>query len=207
MSRFLGLLSFENWSVQRKILISVAVLVGGGILAGVGYLMFPTPTSQNVGYGPDQPIPFSHRLHAGTLKMECRYCHTGAYKSVHATIPSLNVCMNCHSVVRLDSPHIQNLRKHFADGKPVEWIRVHELPDHVRFNHKRHVLKGVKCETCHGDVREMDVITQQTPLNMGWCLSCHRGQTTPDYVRDLIYPGAQDKSGPVAPFNCATCHY
>ena len=139
--------------------------------------------------------------------MECRYCHTGAYKSAHATIPSMNVCMNCHSVVKADSPYIQQLKQAYTDGQPIEWVRVHELPDHVRFNHKRHVSKGVQCETCHGDLRTMDVVSQQSALTMGWCLNCHRGQTTPQYIRDLVYPGQNNHTDPVAPFNCGTCHY
>ena len=196
-----------KFGLIHKLVMGAAACVVLLIVAGVGYSMFPRPSSQNEGYAPVQPIPYSHRLHAGAMKIDCRYCHTGAYKSVHAGIPSLNVCMNCHSVVRVDSPHIQKLRQAFIDGKPIEWVRVHELPDHARFNHKRHVLKGVTCETCHGNVKEMDVITQKQPLTMGWCLGCHRGQTTPKKILMETYPGVKDPVGPVAPFNCSTCHY
>lgn len=176
--------------------------------AAFGYWMFPTPVSQNVGYTPEQPIPFSHKLHAGQYKMDCRYCHTGAYKSTNATIPPMNVCMNCHSVVDVQNhPYIQWLKTAYKEGKPIEWVRVYELPDHVRFNHKRHVLKGVTCETCHGNVKEMEVISQETPLTMGWCLQCHRNQTTPTYIKELVYPGQKDANGPIARFNCTTCHY
>ncbi|MGZ6310784.1 MAG: cytochrome c3 family protein, partial [Bdellovibrionota bacterium] len=86
------------------------------------------PTASNQGYAPEQPIPFSHKLHAGDNKIPCLYCHSGAEKSRHATIPSMNVCMNCHSVVKTDSPLIQQVRKAYAEGKPIQWIRVHELP-------------------------------------------------------------------------------
>src|SRR5262249_23133279 len=147
------------------------------------------------------------KLHAGTNKIGCTYCHSGAEKSRHATIPSMNVCMNCHSVVKLDSPHIQNLRKHFEEGKPMEWVRVHELPDYVYFPHKRHVAKGVSCEPCHGDVKTMDRIEQFSPLTMGWCLDCHRGATTPKLVKARImaeHPVLPP--GHVASTNCTTCH-
>lgn len=207
MSRFPEPHSSSKIGLQKKIaiaLVALVLLIGGGALA---FWMFPTPTSQNVGYAPRQPIPFSHRLHAGTHKIDCRYCHTGAYKSIHAAIPSLNVCMNCHSVVKVDSPHIQKLRQHFQEGKAIEWVRIHELPDHARFNHKRHVAKGVTCQTCHGNVQEMDVVFQKSPLTMGWCLQCHRGQDTPKKILEDTYPGEKNPKGPVAPFNCGTCHY
>ncbi|NDG83903.1 MAG: cytochrome C, partial [Proteobacteria bacterium] len=98
------------------------------------------PRTSNQGYQPEQPIPFSHKLHAGTFKIDCRYCHTGAYKSAHATVPSLSTCMNCHSLVYPESKWMKEIKKSYAEGRPVEWVRVHELPDHVHFNHKRHVL-------------------------------------------------------------------
>lgn len=191
---------------QKIVLGGVAAFV---LLIGAyaAFWLFPRPTSQNEGYAPRQPIPFSHRLHAGVNRMECRYCHTGAYKSIHAAIPSLNVCMNCHRVVKVDSPHIQKIHAAFNSGKPIEWVRVHELPDHVRFNHRRHVAKGVSCETCHGNVKEMDVITQKAPLTMGWCLSCHRGFDTPKNIMAKTYPDMKNPHGPVAPFSCSTCHY
>lgn len=165
------------------------------------------PTASNQGYAPEQPIPFSHKLHAGDNKIPCLYCHSGAEKSRHASVPSMNVCMNCHSVVKLDSPHIQKLRNAFEQGKPIEWVRVHELPDYVYFPHKRHVAKGIACETCHGNVKEMDRIEQKAALTMGWCMECHRGQTTPKHVLAKVYPGVKNPQGPVAPVNCSTCHH
>src|SRR4051794_31453279 len=135
------------------------------VLLGVAYVF---PSASNQGYAPEQPIPFSHKLHAGDNKIPCLYCHSGAEKSKHASIPPLNVCMNCHSVVKVDSPYIQKLRQSFAEGKPIEWVRVHELPDFVYFPHKRHVAKGVSCETCHGNVKAMERIEQKAPLTMGW---------------------------------------
>jgi hypothetical protein len=134
------------------------------------------------------------------------YCHAGAEKSRHATIPSVNTCMNCHSVVKLDSPYIQQLRKAYTEGKPIEWIRVHELPDYVYFPHKRHVAMGVSCETCHGNVKEMERVEQKGSLTMGMCMECHRGESTPREVLAKVYPNVKNPRGPVAPVNCSTCH-
>ncbi|MGE4233434.1 MAG: cytochrome c3 family protein [Bacteriovoracia bacterium] len=159
---------------------------------------------RNDGYSPDQPIPFSHKKHAGTYNIPCMYCHTSVEKSKHATVPPMNVCMNCHSVVKPDSPHIQKLKQLYLEKKePFQWIKVHDLPDHVNFSHKRHIAKGVACETCHGDVKSMEKIKQAKPMTMGWCLDCHRGKTTPDYVYDNL---KTPKGSQVAPTSCYTCH-
>lgn len=146
----------------------------------------------NNGYAPKQPIPFSHRLHAGDNKIPCLYCHTAADKSNHATVPALNVCMNCHRAVAVQSPWIKQLTNAFENNKSIEWKKVHLLPDFVRFNHRRHVNRKpepIACQTCHGQVQEMDVIHQEASLSMGWCVNCHR------------------KPENNAPINCSTCHY
>lgn len=185
-----------------------------GILMGVGIALILVlvvainfPSASNQDFSPEQPIPFSHKLHAGQYKLPCLYCHSAADKSPHATIPSLNVCMNCHSIVKGDSPYIQKMKKAFAEGRPIEWVRIHELPDHAHFTHKRHVQKGVACQVCHGPVQEMDRVYQYAPLTMGWCMECHRGQTTPKNVLRAVYPNMKDPHGPVAPTSCSTCHY
>jgi hypothetical protein len=187
----------------RKIALFGSIVLS---LSAVGFYQV-MPTVTNEGYQPEQPIPFSHKLHAGQYKMDCRYCHTSAYKSASAGVPSLSTCMNCHTVVKTDSPYIQRMQKLYAEGKPVEWLRVHELPDHVHFNHKRHITKGVQCETCHGNVAGMDRVYQDQVMNMGWCLNCHRGFETPKYLKKKIHPEQPDSKEPVAPFNCNTCHY
>ncbi len=192
-------------TAQRAVLTAVVLSVGVAVVAVVA-LNFPSPSHQ--GYMPDQPIPFSHKLHAGELKMDCRYCHTNAYKSVHATVPPLSVCMNCHRVVKTDSPHIQKIKENFEKGIPIQWVRIHELPDHAHFNHLPHVKAGVRCQTCHGEIQTMDKVYQAEPLNMGWCKDCHEGQTTPMSVLRTMYPGDEEPEGkPVAPLNCSTCHY
>lgn len=128
----------------------------------------------NSGFAPDQPIPFSHRLHAGDNKIPCLYCHANAEKGRHATVPSMNVCMNCHAVVATDRPAIQQLKGAYDSGKVMEWVRVHDLPDYVYFNHRAHVAKGVECQTCHGAVENMERVEQMKTLKMGWCVECHR---------------------------------
>lgn len=191
-------------ATQKKVLLFFIPVTLVLVLAGVIYI-FPSPSNQ--GYAPEQPIPFSHKLHAGQYKIDCRYCHFGAWKSQHAGIPPMNVCMNCHRVVKTDSPYIQQLTKAYHEGKPIEWVRIHELPDHARFNHRPHVMKGINCTTCHGEVAQMDRVVQKQPLTMGWCLSCHRGKDVPFEVERLIEEGQKQEDGSIAPSSCYTCHY
>lgn len=129
----------------------------------------------NVGYQPKQPIPFSHKLHAGAPRnIPCLYCHSSAERSRHAGVPTMNVCMNCHTVVRTDRPAIQQLTALWQAEKPVPWVRVHRLPDYVYFSHRWHVAKGIACQQCHGPVETMDEVRQVQSLKMGWCIQCHR---------------------------------
>ncbi len=139
------------------------------------------------GYKPEQPIPFSHKLHVEKNKMECQYCHSGVAKSPYATIPPVELCMGCHAHVRTESPYIQKLAEHYEQKKPLEWEPVHNLPEHAVFNHERHVKAGVGCNKCHGQVNEMEVVEKVSSLRMGWCVSCHR------------------MNG--ASIDCSTCHY
>lgn len=191
---------------QKRLGILFAVL---GLLGGAGALAYVFPSESNQGYYPEQPIPFSHKLHAGQYKMECLYCHSSAEKSSHASVPAVSVCMNCHSVVKTDSPHIQKIREAYEKNQPIEWVRIHELPDHAKFPHKRHVAAGLQCQTCHGPIEQMERVYQYAPLNMGWCMQCHRGETTPRDVHQALYKGVPDEAGrkPVAPIQCNTCHY
>lgn len=189
--------------LNRKVMIGLAI----PLLAALGIVaVMNIPTASNQGYAPEQPIPFSHKLHAGTNKIACTYCHSSVEKSAHASVPAVNVCMNCHSIVKTDSPWIKKVWSHFKEGRPIEWVRVHELPDHAYFNHKRHVSKGVSCQTCHGDVANMEKVYQKSPLTMGWCIDCHRGNTTPKEVLARVYPDQKDPHGPVASQDCYTCH-
>ncbi|TMM58286.1 c-type cytochrome [Maribacter algarum] len=179
------------------------------LLLGSGYFAYGWMMQVGVdqGYAPIQPIHYSHKIHAGTNKIECKYCHSSARKSKHSGIPSLNVCMNCHKSiyeytgVAGEAPSQEDLangytndfytgeikklyaavgwdeenQKYTGDTKPVEWVRIHNLPDFAYFNHSQHVEVGkIECQTCHGPVEEMEIMYQYSPLTMGWCINCHR---------------------------------
>lgn len=121
-----------------------------------------------------QPVQFSHKHHSGDDGIDCRYCHTAVETSASAGIPPTQTCMNCHSQLWADSPYLEPVRASYRENKPIEWQRVHDLPEYAYFNHSIHVAKGVGCSTCHGDVANMPAVYQQNSLQMEWCLSCHR---------------------------------
>jgi len=147
----------------------------------------PGDTVDNVGYHPDQPIEFSHNLHAGTNQIPCQYCHSSASRSAVAGIPPLNTCMGCHTYVATDKEPIKYLKAKWDAKEPVVWTKVHDLPDYVRFSHRPHAQKGIDCAECHGDVKSMGTVQQAKSLQMGWCIECHQKNE--------------------APISCATCHY
>jgi len=122
----------------------------------------------------EQPVQFSHKHHSGDDGIDCRYCHNSVETSASAGMPSTQICMNCHSQIWADSPYLNPVRESARTGKPIEWTRVHDLPDYVYFNHSIHVSKGVGCSTCHGDVNKMPLMYQASSLQMEWCLACHR---------------------------------
>jgi hypothetical protein len=132
------------------------------------------PRNLQVGYAPEQPVPYSHRLHAGQLGMDCRYCHANVEYSAHSMVPPTQTCMGCHAQVRPDSARLEPVRQSWETGEPVEWVRIHNIPDHAYFNHAAHVSAGVGCVSCHGRIDRMEVVQQVEPLSMGWCLDCHR---------------------------------
>jgi hypothetical protein len=150
-----------------------------------------------IGYTPDQPINFSHKLHAGDMKIDCQYCHTGVEKSRVAMVPPLETCMNCHRIARKDRPDIIKLTKYYNEGTALPWKRIHKLPDFVFFNHSVHVNKGIDCVNCHGDVRQMEQIGQMNSFAMSACLDCHRNAHS--RLPDL-------KNINNGPDNCFACH-
>ncbi len=121
-----------------------------------------------------QPVQFSHQHHVGGIGIDCRYCHTSVEVAASAGIPPTKTCINCHSQIWSDSPYLEPIRASFREDRPMQWIRVHDLPDFVYFNHSIHVAKGVGCETCHGRVDRMPLMLQTASLQMEWCLECHR---------------------------------
>ena len=162
---------------------------------GVGW--FTQPDRFVRGYEPAQPIPFSHKLHAGILRMPCLYCHSAAYKSRIAGIPPVEKCMNCHKVTKVDRPDIKLLAGMYTSGKPLQWKRVHLLPNHVFFDHRPHVHAGILCQTCHGEVQTMNIVYQNMSMRMSNCLGCHRNPKDALPVNSKIMK---------APENCNTCH-
>lgn len=155
------------------------------------------PERDGVGYNPDQPINFSHKLHAGQMSIDCQYCHTGVEKSRYAQIPPAATCMNCHSIARTDKPEIVKLTQYYKSNKPIPWQRIHKVPDYAYFNHSVHINKDIQCESCHGDVASMDKVAQVNPFTMADCLSCHRNaQQRLPYLQNV-------KNGPEY---CWACH-
>lgn len=155
-----------------------ASIVGAGLLAG-GVLTLVLnanrlPYVNNQGLAREQPVAFSHQHHVGGIGVDCRYCHTSVEKAAYAGIPPTKTCMNCHSQIWSTSPTLEPVRQSFRSDVSIEWIKVHDLPDFVYFNHSAHVNKGVGCSTCHGRVDQMPLVYQQQSLQMEWCLECHR---------------------------------
>ncbi len=164
---------FPEWTNRVPLIILVVVIAG--TTAAVGFFWYyGSPKYTDIGYRPVQPVPYSHKIHVNDLGIDCRYCHTSVEVSPVSIVPPTQICMNCHSLILPESEKLQPIRDSFISGNPVEWVRVHNLPDYVYFNHSSHVTKGVGCITCHGNVAEMDVVTQQESLSMSWCLDCHR---------------------------------
>jgi len=192
-------------------------------------------TGVDTGYQPVQPIKFSHQLHAGTNQIDCQYCHSGAWKSKNATIPSLNVCMNCHKYVQATdnyggeiSPEIQKIynaldydpeTQSYGDNpRPIEWVRIHNLPDLAYFNHSQHVVvAGIDCQKCHGPIETMEEVYQYSPLTMKWCVNCHRETEVKhegnEYYDKVIAAHEQIKKGEkvtaavLGGLECGKCHY
>ncbi|MCA8961268.1 MAG: cytochrome c3 family protein [Planctomycetes bacterium] len=150
-----------------------------------------SPKALDAGYMPEQPVPYSHALHAGELGLDCRYCHTGVESSAHASIPPTATCMNCHNMVGTTSILLEPVRTSYQTGLPVDWVRVHSLPDYAYFNHSAHVRRGVGCVECHGRIDQMEEVYQVAPLSMGWCLECHRNPAPRlrplDKITDMYY--------------------
>jgi menaquinone reductase, multiheme cytochrome c subunit len=176
---------FPRWTNYLLLILAIGG-AGGALYMPVLTQLGASPRTLAVGYAPKQPVPFSHAQHAGELGIDCRYCHVGVDKGPHSTIPPTQTCMNCHSSVRtqaqdpanaaqmIENPKLLPIYVSWRTGKPVEWSRIHDLPDFAYFNHSAHVNRGVSCVECHGRVDQMDVVAQAQPLSMSWCLDCHR---------------------------------
>jgi hypothetical protein len=221
---------FPAW-IDRTIPIAVACL-GGLVVYTSGLVAWGlSPSTLDVGYQPKQPVPFSHALHAGKLKMDCRYCHSTVEKAAQASIPATATCIKCHAgsdangAVTTVSIHSQSqkllpIRESAATNKSVPWTKVHDLPDYAYFNHSAHVTRGVSCVSCHGRVDKMEEVVQVAPLSMSWCLDCHRNPTPhlrpPEKVTQLDWVSEEsiellgarikDQLHIESKTNCSTCH-
>lgn len=214
--------------IKNKKLVFFVVVCG---TIALGALSWVTMWNTNVhqGYQPEQPIKYSHELHAGVMKINCQYCHSGAYKSKNASIPSLNICMNCHKVVKTESPEIHKIydalgydpatqKYDSTKAKPIQWVRIHNLPDFAYFNHSQHTkVAGIQCQVCHGPIQTMKQVYQYSPLTMKWCIQCHK-RTEVNYkgsayydkmieVHDRIKRGEKVTEAALGGLECGKCHY
>ncbi|MCA9705213.1 MAG: cytochrome c3 family protein [Myxococcales bacterium] len=210
---------FPRWTNNIPIAIGLlAPLVGAGLIFAVWYWFSPKYT--DVGYRPEQPVPYSHKLHAGDMGIDCRYCHNTVERAAHAAIPPTATCMNCHEQVKTESLRLRKVRESYQTGEPIPWIRVHQLPDYAYFDHSAHVGAGVGCASCHGRVDKMVVVEMRQPLSMGWCLDCHRNPTPNlrplDQVTNMDWTPEAEAYDPSRdpdrkrqvnpPLHCSGCH-
>ena len=222
---------FPTW-INRLVVLAGA---GAGVAVLYGALVYAygtLPSTLNVGYSPEQPVPFSHKLHAGELNLDCRYCHSTVEKSNHAAIPATSTCINCHSgadangvtpftSVHGTSPKLLPVRRSYVTGEPVGWKRVHDLADYVYFSHQAHVTRGVSCVECHGRIDKMEQVWQDKSLSMSFCLDCHRNPeprlrsqadiTNLGWTRETDLEthlkSIKEEYGEInASTNCSTCH-
>jgi hypothetical protein len=205
--------------------------ITGVIYVGTVVFAATLPSTLNIGYEPPQPLPFSHKLHAGRLRLDCRYCHNTVDKAAHAAVPPTATCINCHSgadstgnvalsAVRSDSLKLDLVQRSQATGDSIRWIKVHDLPDYVYFDHSAHVNRGVGCVSCHGRVDKMDVVKQVRTLSMKFCLDCHRNPDphlrpldkvtdlawVPDGSPEMVGAEIRQHLGIEPSTNCSTCH-
>ncbi len=182
-----------------KVRLPVIIFVILSVFAITYYVSYAE--RNGIGYQPEQPIKYSHKLHAGELQIDCKYCHSGVENSRVANIPSPGVCMNCHTIARKDKPEIQKLTKYYEENKPIQWKRVHKVPEFVYFNHSAHVNKGIDCINCHGDIAKMEVVGQVNSFTMRSCLDCHRNPEK--NIKDFEKLTTGIKNGPEY---CSACH-
>jgi hypothetical protein len=203
----------RNWAIVPGFF---AIAIAAAILSAY------SGASSSQGVSPDQPIDFPHPVHVKTLGMNCLYCHYAANQSPDPGMPAVGTCMGCHTIIGPQRPalegkpartsdEIRKLQEFATKRQPIPWVRIHKLPEYVHFPHMRHVNVGVTCQTCHGQIQNMDRVAQFASLNMGWCVNCHvRGYNSADGMRAAGYePTPADSAAPLkkARYDCAICHY
>lgn len=164
---------FPKWTNKLPLYAAAGLVAAAAGSAWFVWYYF-SPKFTDVGFKPAQPVEYSHKLHAGDLGMDCRYCHSSIEYSPIANVPATQTCMNCHKLIKPDTEKMLPISQSWETGQPIEWIRVHNVPDFAYFNHASHLRAGIGCASCHGNVAEMDVVRQEQPLSMSWCLDCHR---------------------------------
>ena len=187
-----------NWVAKLSILLLLALAsLCLAILLNINRLDYVS----HVGLAKDQPVPFSHKHHVTGMGIDCRYCHTSVEESAFAGIPPVETCMTCHSLVWTEAPLLEPVRTAWRDEVPLQWTRIHDLPDFVYFRHDIHVAKGVGCTSCHGPVDQMPLLYKENTLNMEWCLECHREPERQIRPRDQVFdvtwspPADQERAG------------
>ena len=215
----MGGLRFPPWIDRARPLAGVALVVIPIYVVGVVYYA-GSPQTTDIGYSPEQPVPYSHALHAGELGIDCRYCHNTVERAAFAAVPPTATCMNCHATIAADSDKLVLVHQSAATGEPIHWQKVNDLPDYVYFNHSAHVARGVGCVSCHGRMNKMERVYQAEKLSMGWCLDCHRhpepNLRPQQFITDMTWTPAEDqevlgarlrKENNINPStDCSTCH-
>jgi hypothetical protein len=193
---------FPRWA-NYALPVLIVMVLGGALYVPTVVTFGFSPQATDVGYAPVQPIPYSHALHVGQLGLDCRYCHSTVESAGFAAIPATQTCMNCHTGIKNDGlgidqskfPNIARLKESWDTGKPVQWVKVHDLPDYAYFNHSAHINSGIGCVSCHGRIDTMEVVKQDQRLSMSWCIECHREPEKHlrprDQVTNMHYQPAQ----------------
>jgi hypothetical protein len=205
-------------TLSKVSIVGLLLLVGGltGLVMVLGRSSYVTRAQEFI----EQPVQFSHLHHVGDDGIDCRYCHTSVETSAFAGIPPTKTCMNCHSQIWATAPILEPVRSSFREDRALRWIRVHDLPDFVYFNHSVHVKKGVGCETCHGRIDQMPLTLQENSLQMEWCLDCHRDPSRfvrprsaiftmgyrPEKPQSELGPQLIKEYGIASLTDCSTCH-
>ena len=208
-----------NWASKASILAALLIVASIlGVVLNINRIDYVSMVDVAI----DQPVHFSHKHHVTGMGIDCRYCHTTVEVSAFAGVPPTETCMTCHSQIWTEAPILEPVRASFRDNKPIEWNRVHDLPDFVYFDHSIHVSQGIGCQSCHGQVDQMPLMKKAHTLNMEWCLDCHRDPAQFIRPRDQVfnmnyeYPANQETLGKslVADYdvqtsqltNCSICH-
>lgn len=210
---------FPKWTVRLPLYAIIGVLfMAANAIAFIWY--YASPMYTDVGYRPKQPVPYSHKLHAGDLGIDCRYCHTGVENAAVAGVPPAQTCLNCHTTIEPKDESFKLAKEDWLAGVPTEWVKVHKSPDYVYFNHGSHIRAGVGCYSCHGNVSQMEEVQQVEPLSMSWCLDCHRSPemslrpanmvtdmewTPPDNQMEIAKSLIKEKNL-APPEDCSGCH-